>query len=481
MMKVCVLQPDYGASEVDYKNYDPPRDLSHLLPGAQVDHVFLNKLSTYRQLKDLKRKGYDIFVNLCEAYLEWDIPSIDVVYSLELLDLPHTGPSSALYDPPKPLMKYVAYTAGVAVPGFAAIENMEEVEQACKHLSFPLFVKPAKAGDSLGVNEQSLVQSIGELREKVKAIIEDFDTALVEDFIPGREFTVLVAADPDPAQPPKAYLPLEFVFSNGQEFKTYDLKITQWHPESNVPCSDPALGERLRDAARRIFTGFGGVGYARLDFRVNDEGKIFFLEINFACSVFYPEGFEGSADYILKYDGAGQSGFLKQILAEGMARHRRKKKKYYVTGNAVNGFGICAVQSIRAGETIWQGEERAQRLTTLSHVEASWSPEEQETFRRYAYPLSDELYILWETDPREWAPENHSCDPNTAFHGLDVVALRDIAAGEELTLDYAAFYNEHMEPFECHCGSPRCRGLIMGIPGNTMSRREALARKQESL
>ena len=56
-MKICVLQPDYGQSEVDYRNYDPPRNLSHLLPEAQVDHVFLNKLSTYRQLKELKNRA----------------------------------------------------------------------------------------------------------------------------------------------------------------------------------------------------------------------------------------------------------------------------------------------------------------------------------------------------------------------------------------------------------------------------------------
>jgi D-alanine-D-alanine ligase len=67
----------------DYKNYDPPRDLRDLLPGHQVDHVFLNKLYTYKQLAELRYKGYDIFVNLCEGYLDWDIPSIDVIYALE--------------------------------------------------------------------------------------------------------------------------------------------------------------------------------------------------------------------------------------------------------------------------------------------------------------------------------------------------------------------------------------------------------------
>ena len=95
-MKICVLLPDYSTSNVDYQNYDPPRDLGHFMPEAEFDHVFLNKLTTYKQLKELKKKNYNIFVNLCEGYLEWEVPSIDVIYSMELLNLPFTGPTSFL-------------------------------------------------------------------------------------------------------------------------------------------------------------------------------------------------------------------------------------------------------------------------------------------------------------------------------------------------------------------------------------------------
>ncbi len=474
-MKICVLQPDYGASEVDYKNYDPPRRLDHLRPEAQVDLVFLNKLTTYRQLKKLKHERYDIFVNLCEAYLEWDIPSIDVIHSLELLNLPHTGPSSQLYDPPKALMKYVAHAAGVATPDFTVAEQLEDLEKYGSHLAFPLFVKPAKAGDSLGVNDYSLVHTHKELREKVTEIIEEYESALVEEYVAGREFTVLVAASAEPSQPPLAYLPLEFVFPEGQNFKTYALKITQWHPECNEPCRDEALAERLRDAARRIFKAFGGLGYARLDFRMNDAGQIFFLEINFACSVFYPEGSEGSADYILKHDGAGQAVFLRQIIAEGIARHRNKQRKYVVRGSAVAGFGICAARDIRASEIVWRGEEQAQRIASRAWVERHWTEEEKEIFRQYAYPISEEVFILWSENPDEWAPQNHSCAPNTGYKGLNLIALRDIAVGEELTLDYATILDENAAPFECQCGATGCRGLIRGVPGNNVTQREKLA------
>ena len=96
-----------------------------------------------------------------------------------------------------------------------------------------------------------------------------------------------------------------------------------------------------------------------------------------------------------------------------------------------------------------------------------------ENFRRYAYPVSDKVYLLWDEDPAQWAPQNHSCRPNTGYDGLNVVALRPIAADEELTLDYASFLDEQMEPFTCACGSPDCRGLITGTKGNSITSRES--------
>jgi len=93
-------------------------------------------------------------------------------------------------------------------------------------------------------------------------------------------------------------------------------------------------------------------------------------------------------------------------------------------------------------------------------------------FRRYAYAVSDEVFILWDEDPSEWAPQNHSCDANTGIDGLNVVALRSIKKNEELTLDYSQFLDENMEPFHCKCGSVNCRGMIRGVAGNSVNQRE---------
>ena len=57
---------------------------------------------------------------------------------------------------------------------------------------------------------------------------------------------------------------------------------------------------------------------------------------------------------------------------------------------------------------------------------------------------------------------NHSCDPNCWLDGLDMVARRDITAGEELCLDYATFCGPAMKPFDCLCTSPLCRDVVRG-------------------
>lgn len=470
-LKVCVLQPDYSTTQVDYQYYDPPRDLSRLLPDAEVDHVFLNKLTTYKQLKALQHKGYDIFVNLCEGYLEWEVPSIDVIYSLDLLQLPYTGPTADLYDPPKELMKYVAFCEGVATPSYVPVSCLEDIDTVLAQLQFPLFIKPAKAGDSLGVDAASLVHTRDELAAKIEASLPEYSELLAEEYIAGREFTVLIAANAD-GKTATVCKPVEYIFPTGFAFKTYALKTSELHPNANIPCTDPLIEKQLRDAAEKIFKGFNGKGYARLDFRMNAGGQLYFLEINFTCSVFYKDGYEGSADFILQYDGIGQEGFLRHIIAEGMARHKRIQKKYIVKGNSLAGYGIYAKENICVNELIFSGEGRSQRIVTRRFVEKNWSDKEKLTFARYAYPLSNEVFLLWDDDPAAWAPQNHSCQPNTAYDGLNVIAITDIQPGQELTLDYASFLDEHMEPFECRCGAPACRGLIKGQPGNSVTSRE---------
>ncbi|MFN5022656.1 MAG: SET domain-containing protein-lysine N-methyltransferase [Chitinophagaceae bacterium] len=466
-LKIAVLQPDYSTSGVDYQYYDPKRDLSVIMPEATIDHIFLNKLSTYQQLKQLKEKKYDIYINLCEGYLEWKVPSIDVITSLDLLELPYTGPSANLYDPTKAIMKYLAFCESVKTPAHIVIESYDEIDALPGNLQFPLFVKPAKAGDSLGVDDASKANNLEDLKKKVQAILDEFGSALVEEYIDGREFTVLVCGNAD-GRTCTSFKPIEYIFPEGFAFKTYALKTSELHPNANISVEDKALSAQLQSIAEQVFLSFNGVGYARMDFRMNHKGEIFFLEINFTCSVFYAEGYEGSADYILMHDGVGKRGFLERIIVEGMARHQRKQKLFSIKGNSISGYGIYAKYDLPQHTLLFKGEERAQRIVTKKYVDDHWDEREKLNFRRYAYPISKDTYILWDLQPEEWSPQNHSCDANCEYQGLNVVTNRNIQKGEELTLDYAQFLDHTMEPFECQCGSAKCRGLIQGKQKNSL-------------
>jgi D-alanine-D-alanine ligase-like ATP-grasp enzyme len=461
-MRVCVLQPDYSTSGVDYQHYDPPRNLSALLPEHQVDHVFLNKLTTYKQLKELSTRGYDIFVNLCEGYLEWEVPSIEVIYFIEMLGLPFTGPSSVLYDPPKELMKYVAYVAGVPTANAVIVNNILNADALAEKIGYPVFIKPAKAGDSLGIDENALAKNKDGLIDQLNKTLPVFKEMMIEKYIDGREFTVLLAADPDEPSGVRVFNPVEYIFPEEKKFKTYALKTSELHPDANIPVKDESIVSKLKAAASSIFKGFEAVGYARMDFRM-EKDEIYFLEVNFTCSVFYENGYEGSADHILMTDGYGQRGFLELIMREGISRHAASRKKYYLHGNSVSGYGIYAGANISRGEIVFRGEEKAQRVVSKDHVMKNWEDDKIRLFSEYAYPVGKDVFILWDRNPSEWAPQNHSCNANTEYIGLDVVAMRDIKKDEELTLDYARFLGEDMKPFECSCGSNNCRGLIRGL------------------
>jgi uncharacterized protein len=76
---------------------------------------------------------------------------------------------------------------------------------------------------------------------------------------------------------------------------------------------------------------------------------------------------------------------------------------------------------------------------------------------------------------------NHSCDPNTGLRlndqGTIIVALRDIAAHDELTYDYSTYMNNRYELLRCLCGAPNCRGVIGNfntLPAELQGRYRAL-------
>lgn len=111
----------------------------------------------------------------------------------------------------------------------------------------------------------------------------------------------------------------------------------------------------------------------------------------------------------------------------------------FVAPSAVEGLGVFAAESIAKGALVWRFEPTFDRLIPAGEYEAS-PLFLKEQLDRYAYPCPGRPgLILYEVDNGRFM--NHSDTPNTDFSDFaGAVALRDIAAGEELTCNYSDFF-----------------------------------------
>ena len=120
------------------------------------------------------------------------------------------------------------------------------------------------------------------------------------------------------------------------------------------------------------------------------------------------------------------------------------------------GYGVVALEPIHKDEVIsvWGGG-RIVAEKDLDHT--------IESFTQRVVQVEEGLYLEMSLplEPTDWF--NHSCEPNIGFSGqLCLVAMRDIAAGEELSFDYAMCDGTAYDEFECQCGSRNCRGTVKG-------------------
>lgn len=136
------------------------------------------------------------------------------------------------------------------------------------------------------------------------------------------------------------------------------------------------------------------------------------------------------------------------------------------------GQGLYALREIAAG-TVLFGEddwadpaERKSFLTLTTSQLNALSPERRALFLRFAYNTApDAITGTFSPDavrhPTNFT--NHSCDPNAGYDGTDaIVALRAIAPGEEIRMDYGTFTFSFDHAFACRCGAANCRGKVTG-------------------
>jgi len=295
-------------------------------------------------------------------------------------------------------------------------------------------------------------------------MIANFGGALVEEFIDGPEYSVLISSNIKNVQDPISYTPVMCTFPNDCNWKTFQFK---WQASQNpwTMVTDTALVKELQDISKQMYVAMQVEGFARTDIRMDAKtGKLYLLEINPNPSVFYPDDNGATADEILKLDGYGKKNFLTQLIEYGLKRHKKNTLNYNIWLETEKGCCIRATRDIKQGEVIIKYEEEPQRLVSLSHVKKHWNQTSKKFFRDYCCPITDELYVMWDVDPSNWKPINHSCDPNAWFEGLNLTASRDIQQGEEICVDYAILYarDEQGPSFTCKCGSSLCRGTWKG-------------------
>jgi len=271
----------------------------------------------------LIKEGFDVFVNLCDGTPDDELSGIGLVRLLENRGVAFTGAGSRFFDPTRQEMKQAATSVGIPIPGSFFIYQPEDLECFDTRMRFPLLVKPPNGYASVGLSRDSLVNDMQAMKIQVDNMVARFGGALIEEFIVGREFTTLVAENSLDSDNPVTFQPVEFIFPEGESFKHYDMKWKEYDLMSVYPVNDKHIEEQLRELTRCQFLAMSGNGYARCDFRMNENGEIFLLEINPNCGIFYPPHEPGSADFILLNDPLGHKGFLELILKSAMKKKTR--------------------------------------------------------------------------------------------------------------------------------------------------------------
>jgi D-alanine-D-alanine ligase-like ATP-grasp enzyme len=461
-MKIAILHPSYEESESPFKQLDPVCDPARFLPEFDCTNFHLHKRTSVRQVAEIAREGFDVAFNLCDGAWEEDRPGIEVVQALERLNVAFTGAGSLFYEPTRIAMKMACESVGVAFPACFVARGEADAAEVSATLRFPMIVKHPNSYASVGLTPDSRVTDEAGLRRELARMTGEYGSALVEEFIDGREFTVLVTEPREGQEDPWTFTPVEFRFPPGTLFKDFDTKWVRYAEIEDLLVRDVDLAGRLREAAALTFAALGGSGFGRCDLRMDAAGVIHMLEINPNCEIFCPDGEFGSADLVLAQDPAGHAGFARHLVMCALRRQARAARPWEIRYRRESGFGLCATRAIRAGELVERYEEQAFTLVSQGHVRRHWNGMKSSWFERYAWPLHDDVYAIWSADPEAWRPVNHSCDPNVWLEGLDLVARRDIVPGEALCMDYATFYGPAMASFECACRTAVCRGIVRG-------------------
>lgn len=249
-------------------------------------------------LDTIREVAPDICFNIAEG-LQGDARESHVPALLEMLSIPYTGSKVLTHavSLDKAMAKRLWRDVGLPTAPFQVFYHGTEIPDP--GLQFPLFVKPAREGSGMGVDGRSVVNDIDGLRAQVQRIIATYrQPALVEEYLPGREFTVGLIGNRRAAEGREnnalydewgyhLFPVLEIDATIGADAGQYGALSKSFVPgDAGAPAYicpapiDSVLESELKTLAVAAFETLNGLDVARVDFRLSADGRPHIIEIN---------------------------------------------------------------------------------------------------------------------------------------------------------------------------------------------------------
>lgn len=280
------LKSDWQITDGDMADgnaeFDRPQtidDVARILES--FGHTVIRIGNVQNLLAQIKTLDVDIVFNIHEGIGDRNRES-QVPIILDLHKIPFTG-SDALtlgITLDKMVAKKCFIADGVPTPRFFVAYNTDNLEKL-NTIGFPLIVKTMWEGTSKGLSEHSRVEDFAALARQVKLITEKYkQPALVEEFISGTEFTVAVIGNENPQAMPVAQVCIGGNSDLGDQFYTFEL--TQGNDVRYIcPANiSPELTKAMQAISVAAYQSVGCRDYGRVDFRVDQKGNPYVLEIN---------------------------------------------------------------------------------------------------------------------------------------------------------------------------------------------------------
>ncbi len=228
----------------------------------------------------------------------------------------------------KQLSKLILREEGVRTPGWQFIEKVSELKSDDLH--FPVIVKPNFEGSSKGITQESVAESVDELKKKCAQALEKYPAGvLVEEYITGRDLTVpfleVVDNDFDGVLSPVEYV-IDAEHAKGRKYAIYDYAL-KTNDDDAVSVKAPAditsdMSERIRKMARTVIKKLDCKDLGRVDFRLSDAGVPYFLEINALPSLEQGAGIYAAA----ALEGLHFDGVIDAVIQNAAKRYKIKDK-----------------------------------------------------------------------------------------------------------------------------------------------------------